>query len=82
MKIFKIIVDETKKAQCNLCPDISYAFLKNTGTGPLAQHIKSKHPNHQPRQIQINTLGGTIDTFTLNFATDKTNSAKYLIRSE
>ena len=64
-----------------MCPDIPYAFLKNAGTGSLSRHIKSNHPEHQSRQTQVNTLGGTPDTFTYNRATRKTNLAKYLIRS-
>ena len=59
-----------------------YLSQKNAGTSPLSRHIKSKHPEHQPRQTQINTLSGTIGTFTYNRATDKTNLAKYLIRSK
>ena len=65
-----------------MCPDISYYFPKNAKTGPLSRHIKSKHPEHQPRQTQISTLGGTLDTFSYNCVTDKTNLVKYLIRSE
>ena len=57
-------------------------FPKNAGTGPLARHIKIKHPKHQPRQTQISTLGGTLGTFSYNRATIKTNLVKYLIRSE
>ena len=78
----KIIVDGVKRAQCKLCTDISYAFLKNAGTGELSGHIKSKHPKYQAWQTQISTLGSTLDTFTYNHATCKTNLAKYLIRSE
>ena len=62
-----------------VCPDISYAFLKNGGSGSLARYIKSKHPEHLLWQTQISTLGGTISTFTYNCATGKTNLAKYLI---
>ena len=65
-------------AQWKLCPNVSYSFPKNSETGPLARHTKSKHPEHQPRQTQISTLG----TFSYNRATGKTNLAKYLIRSE
>ena len=60
----------------------SYAFLKNVRTDPLSRHIKSKHPEHQPRQTLIITLGDTLGTFTYNRATGKTNLVKYLIRSE
>ena len=52
------------------------------GIGPLDWHIKSKHPEHQPRQTQISTLDDTLDTFSYNYATGKINLAKYLIRSE
>ena len=65
-----------------MCPDVIYAFFKNARTDPLARYIKSKHSEHQPRQTQISTLGGTIGTFTYNRATDKTILVKYLIRSE
>ena len=65
-----------------MCPNVSYSFPKNRGTGPLARHIKSKHPEHQPRQTQIRTLGNTLGTFSYNRATGKTNLAKFLIRSE
>ena len=68
--------------QCKLCPDVSYSFSKNSGTGPLAWHTKSKHSEHQPRQTQISTLGGTLGTFSYNRATCKTNLAKNLIQSE
>ena len=57
-------------------------FPKNAGTGPLARHIKIKHPKHQPRQTQISTLGGTLGTFSYNRATGKTNLAKFLIWSK
>ena len=70
------------RTQCKLCPNVSYAFLKNTRTGRLRKHIKSKHSEHQPRQTQISTLGGTLGTFTYNRVTYKTNLAKYLIWSE
>ena len=65
-----------------VCPDVSYSFPKNAKTGPLARHIKSKHPEHQPRQTQISTLGDTLGIFSCNRATNKLNLAKYLIRSE
>ena len=41
----KVIVDGVRMAQCKLCPDVSYAFPKNAGTGPLSGHIKSKQPD-------------------------------------
>ena len=83
MKYFdKGTVDRARRIQCKLYLNISYSFLKNAGTGQLSRHIKSKHPEHQPRQTQISTLADTIGTFTYNRITGKTNLAKYLIRSE
>ena len=77
-----VTVDGVRRAQCKLCPNVSYAFLKNTRTGRLRKHIKSKHSEHQPRQTQISTLGGTLGTFTYNRDIGKTNLAKYLSRSD
>ena len=57
-------------------------FSKNARTGPLARYIKSKHLEHQPRQTQISTLGGTLDIFSYNCETGKTNLVKFLIQSE
>ena len=74
----KVIVDGTKRAQYKLCSDISYTFPKNVGTDPLSRHIRSKLPEHQPRQTQISTLGDTLSTFTNNHATGKTNLPKIL----
>ena len=64
--------------QCKLCPDVPYSFPKNAGTSPLARHIKSKHPEYQPRQTQISTLGDTLGTFSYNCAKGKTNLANIL----
>ena len=57
-------------------------FPKNAGASPLARYIKSKHSEHQPRQIQISTLGGTLGTFSYSRTTGKTNLMKYLVQSE
>ena len=57
-------------------------FFQKYRTSPLALHIKSKHPEHQPRQTQISILGGILDTFSYNRAADKINLAKSLIRSK
>ena len=65
-----------------MCLNILYAFPKNADACLLSRHIKSKYLEHQPWQTQISTLGGTLGTFTYNHATNKTNLAKYLIRSE
>ena len=62
-----------------MCPDVSYSFPKNAGTGPLTRYIKSKH---QPQQTQNNTLGYTLGPFSYNRAIGKTNLTKFLIRSE
>ena len=64
------------------CAQIFIFFFKNAGTGSLTRHIKSKHPEHQTRQTQISTLGGTLGTFSYNRAIGKINLAKYLIRFE
>ena len=78
----KLTANGARRAQCTLCPDVSYSFHKNARTDPLTRYIKSKHPEHQPQKTQISILGGTLGTFSYNGVTDKINLAKYLFRSE
>ena len=85
-EVWKILKKETgnrvRKAICKICPDVSYAFLKNSGTDALTRHIRVKHLQNQPRQIQISTFDGTLSTFSYNRKRGKTNLAKYLIQAE
>ena len=75
----KETVNRVRKAICKICPDISYAFPKNSGTDALIRHIRAKHPENQPRQTQISNFGGTLSTFSYNHQRGKTNLVKYLI---
>ena len=82
----KILKKETikgvRKAICKICPDVSYAFPKNSETGPLTRHIRVKHLQNQSWQTQISTFGGTLSTFSYNRQRGKTNLTKYLIQAE
>ena len=51
----KLTVNGVRRDQCKLCPDVSYSFPKNAGTGPLAWHIKSKYPktNHDKSKLVL-----------------------------
>ena len=78
----KVMINGDRKAKCKLCANITYAFPVGAGTGALSRHIRNKHPDHEPRQQQISTLGGSLSNFSYNKNTERSNLAKFLIRSE
>ena len=47
-EFFFQIINVIGKVVCKFCPDISYSFSKNSGTGALTRHIKAKYPQNQP----------------------------------
>ena len=53
-------------------------FQKNSETGVLTRHIRTKHSRNQAQQTQISTVGGTINT-NYNRQRGKTNLTKYII---
>ena len=78
----KETVNRVRKTICKICPDIFYAFQKNSETDALTRHIRAKHPQNPKRQTRISSFDGTLSTFNYNRQRGKTNLAKYLIQGE